>query len=138
MRRRSAVLGALLLVVAGCGGDPSGPSGSLLGRWQLQAFQRADGRPVDIPAPGRFAVEFRADGRVTVRADCNRCTGTYQADGSSLTIGPQLACTRAFCPSAPLDEQYVAALASAISYEVRGDRLTILGQGGVLRFSRLE
>jgi heat shock protein HslJ len=75
---------------------------------------------------------------VTVRADCNTCAGTYRADAGSLTIGPQLACTRAACPSAPLDQEYVTALAGATSYVVAGSRLAIFSTGGVLRFSRLE
>jgi heat shock protein HslJ len=137
--RRAAVVGALLAIVWGCSGDggPGEPSGSLVGRWQLEAFQGADGRPVAVTAPERFTVEFGADGRVIIRADCNTCTGSYQADGTSLTIGPLLACTRAACPSAPVDQQYVAALTGTVLYEIRGDRLTIRSQDGSLQFSRL-
>jgi heat shock protein HslJ len=138
MSRLAAVLGALLSIVAGCnGGGASEPSGSLVGRWQLETLEGADGRPVAVPAPERFTVEFGPDGRVAIRADCNTCSGTYQADGNLLTIGPLLACTRAACPSAPVDQQYVAALTGTAVYDVRGDRLTIRSQAGSLQLSRL-
>jgi heat shock protein HslJ len=138
MTRARAALAVLLLVVGCGGGGPSDPSGSLVGRWQLDSFQRADGSLTNVPAPERFTVAFEPGGRVAIGADCNTCTGTYRAEGSALTIGPQLACTRAACPSAPVDQEYVAALAGATSYVVAGNGLTISSTGGILRFSRLE
>jgi heat shock protein HslJ len=93
---------------------------------------------VDVPAPERFTIAFDANDRVTIRADCNTCAGMYQAATSSLTIGPQLACTQAACPSAPFDREYVTALAGATSYGVAGNDLTIASTGGILGFSRLE
>jgi heat shock protein HslJ len=91
-----------------------------------------------VPAPERFTVAFEADGRLSIRADCNSCAGAYRADESSLTIGPQLACTQAACPSAPFDRKYVTALAGATSFRVVGNDPTIGSTGGALGFSGLE
>jgi heat shock protein HslJ len=126
------------VLVAGCDGSSSGPSGSLVGRWQIESFQRSGGQPVGVPAPERFTVAFDAASRVSIRADCNTCTGTYRADAGSLAIGPRLACTQAACPSAPFDREYVTALAGATSYLVAGNELTITSTGGVLGFARLD
>jgi heat shock protein HslJ len=136
-RRLAATLAVLLLVV-GCNGGSGGPAGALVGRWQLDSFQRSDGQPVAVPTPERFTVTFEADGRLSIRADCNTCAGTYRVDRSSLTFGPQLACTQAACPSAPFDREYVTALAGATSFLVVGNDLTIISAGGILGFSRLE
>ena len=69
------------------------------------ALQHA-GAVVVSPPAGTFTLRFAEEGRLEVRADCNGCGGTYSLTGGRLSVSP-LACTRAFCPSAPFDTEYV-------------------------------
>ena len=130
---------AVLLLVSGfgllsCDGDVVGPS-ELQGEWRLQSLRRADFSVVDIADPARFTARFGEDGRLSVRADCNSCGGTFALEGESLTAGP-LACTRAFCPSAPLDTQYVGILDGRSSVDVEDGRLVIRSDRGSATFAR--
>ena len=90
----------LILVVTAslalsCSDSPSGPNApeSVLGSWELQSIQIA-GEPVTSVDPGLYTADFTMEGRVSARADCNRCSGSYAASGATLDIGA-LACTRA-------------------------------------------
>lgn len=103
-----------------------------VGQWELHAFEMG-GNIVAISNPERYTVEFTDDGRVNIRADCNRCNGAYEASGSQLTIGP-LGCTRAFCGPDSFFNEYVAALESASSYARSGNELAISYSGGTMRF----
>jgi heat shock protein HslJ len=85
---------------------------------------------------GLFTAEFQADGQLSVRADCNRCSGRHEAAGGRMSISA-LACTRAFCAgTAPFDTDFVAQLGSAQGYDVGERRLTIRSERGRLVFDR--
>jgi heat shock protein HslJ len=105
------------------------------GTWTLTALQRVGQAEVTPPVGTTFAMEI-ADGRATVTADCNRCTGAAVVGTDTLTIGPILACTRAFCPSAPFDDTFVRMLGGESAATIDGSRLTLRSDRGVLRFRR--
>jgi heat shock protein HslJ len=103
--------------------------------WVLKVYQRNDG-PTTVPRDGAFTIEFEDRDNVSVRADCNRCSGEYDATGDRLRIST-LACTRAFCTeTAPFDTEYVTQLDDARSYFVEGPLLTISTGDGLLIFDR--
>jgi heat shock protein HslJ len=88
-----------------------------------------------VPDPENYTIRFDADGRVNVQADCNLCNGSYQTDGTGLTIGP-LACTRAFCPPPSLGNLYTAVLGTTTSFQRTGEQLFInYAGGGAMAFS---
>lgn len=121
--------------VAGSGGDTPQPGVLLLGQWRALSLAPAGEKEVIVPAPARFTAEFRPDGRLALLADCNRCTGGYSAAAGLLQTTP-LACTRAYCASAPLDTQFTALVGSATSWTVSGDRLELASASGVARLQR--
>jgi heat shock protein HslJ len=117
--------------------DVTGPSNTsgptLSGPWALVA-QQPSGQPEATPPAGsRFGFEL-VDSRATVTADCNRCSGTVTLDGDTLTMGPALACTRAFCSSAPFDDTFLRLLADKSTASLDGDILTLRSERGMLRF----
>jgi len=153
---RSLALPALALGLAACSGSGvpavgptppvvTAPDGdgqtnatavtSLQGGWQLVSLQEAGGPVVAAPAPESFTAEFRADGRLHVQADCNVCNTSYEAGPGSLEVG-LMACTRAYCASAPLDTTYVSLLGDSTSWTVEDARLELRSASGVLRFER--
>ena len=54
--------------------------------WVWQDTQLANGTRVVPDGVGRYTVEFQPDGKVNVRADCNRGSGKYVQAGARLTI----------------------------------------------------
>lgn len=103
--------------------------------WKLRSFQQSDSTNVAVPNAESFTLELR-DGRMSVRADCNRCAGTYQVAGETIVLGSNAACTRAFCSTAPFDQQYVRTLSGATITRTAGDTLKAVSPAGVLTFTR--
>jgi heat shock protein HslJ len=150
--RRAAFLGglsvaALVIGVGACdvmdGASLTGPKAAWTssapipaGTWRLVSLQEA-GEPVSDIGAATFTAEFGADGRLSLAADCNRCSAVYEAGDRSLRIGV-LACTRAYCAaSAPLDTTYTNLVDSARTWSVGEDgRLELTSAAGTLRFTR--
>lgn len=118
--------------------DTTSPSDLMGGPWRLQRMRVPASRDViTVAEPERFTVEFAADDRLLVRADCNTCGGSYLLDeGDDLTVS-QLACTLIACPGASLDSQFLGILTDANSADVDDAELAIRSrQGGELFFKR--
>ena len=75
--------------------------------------------PGQVLADVRPTLSFSGDGTVSGNAGCNTFTGTYSADGSTLTFGP-LATTRMACEGAKgtLETAFVGALQATTAYEI--------------------
>ena len=115
-------------------GGTSQDGTALAGTWKAAALAPAGGAVVTIGEPERFTAEFR-DGRLSLLADCNRCSGGYTAAAGTLSTTP-LACTRAYCASAPVDTQFTALVGSATAWTVSADRLELASPAGVVRLRR--
>ena len=131
---RNVTLGIAALVFFSCSDSPTGPDEgtSVEGSWDLRSFQLAGGL-VGLIEPGFYTADFTADGHVSARADCNRCSASYSVAGTNLEIGT-LACTRAYCGEASLFDDYVAALDSATSFGRSTASLVIRHPRGILSF----
>ena len=103
--------------------------------WQLVTIRYSDDTTVVPDDPGRYSLQFQADGRLLVRADCNRGTGAWKAEGPSLTLGP-IGMTRAMCAPDSLFDRYTQALDGVVSYLVRDGKLhlAIKADTGILEF----
>jgi len=139
MSARRAGLGVLVTLLAvGCTTDPpSAPTASQLGgAWRLVAMRPA-GAQSDVPAPANasYGVTF-TDNRVSVRADCNTCTGVFSLSGQTLTAGPTLICTRAACPTMAFENTYTQLVAGDSTVSLNGVTLVLTSSRGVLRFAR--
>jgi heat shock protein HslJ len=137
MRRRDLALAAIGSLGVACGvASLTGPEDSLRGPlWRLDSFETRDDGIITVQEPERYTLRFLDDGEVEVRADCNACSGLYRAAGSSLTVGPPLACTEVYCGEASLHDAYLEALMSVRSYELEGSQLRLAYEAGTLRFS---
>jgi len=128
---------ALPTIAAGCS-SPSSPSfnaDQIEGAWTLQSIAPAGGPEQTAPAGASYSLTLTGD-RVSTRADCNVCAGSVAVDGHTLTIGPQLACTRAACPTMAFENIYVSLLAGDSTPQIDGNTLTLTSSRGVLRFRR--
>lgn len=133
MRRLALVLGVVAL--SACDESPTSPSDLVGETWRLASIERSGASPIVVPDPSRYTIQFLAGGRVSVRADCNTCSGPYVLDGLALSIRA-LACTRAFCGTASLDGEFTQALGQARLLARAGSQLTVRADGVTLQLRR--
>jgi heat shock protein HslJ len=109
------------------------PAAALSGRtWTLAALG-APGAEKLLLAGTTVTVTFGADGKLSGSAGCNSFGGGYTADGKNLAVGA-LASTKKYCGDITglMDQEsaFLAALASAKTYEVQGNQVVMLDAGG--------
>ena len=137
-----------VLVSAACASQPSAQQArSLAGTtWALHAIQSMDDAQgtTRISDPRRFTLRLGADGRASLRLDCNRGTGTWKAtpatDGMSgqLQFGP-IAATRALCAPPHLDERVARDLGYVRGYLLKDGNLymSLMADGGIYEWRPL-
>jgi heat shock protein HslJ len=138
------VVTLIALCLAGCAaerGDSAAlrtrtPDAVTSGIWQWERTVT----PVETiasPAPDRYTIELATNGRMLLRADCNRGTGSYQISEGKLAFAP-IATTRMACPPGSLDQRFLRDLERANSFFVEGGKLFIElpMDSGTLHFRR--
>lgn len=118
---------------SGGSGSPTLTTGQLTGTWTLSSLQPA-GEPAQA-SPALYTISF-ADGRVATRVDCNQCSGTVSVAGQTLTVGPNLACTRAACPTMAFETIYTSILSGDHTVEVTGNTLVLSSARGRIAFTQ--
>lgn len=104
--------------------------------WQLVRFQSSDDTVLTPDDPAKYTLAFGTDGRASVRADCNRGSGTWTSPGpSELSFGP-LALTRALCPPGPLNARFARDFEFIRSYVRRDGKLhlALWADGGIYEY----
>ncbi len=114
-------------------------SSAIAGSWRLVSMGAADA-PTASPQTTELTANFEGD-RISGSGGCNRFTGSYQTESSTLSIGA-LASTRRACEQSIMiqETRYLAALQAAQRYELDNQgELQIFYQteqeSGVLRFT---
>ena len=107
----------------------------LEGTWTLASIQRAGDAKQDRPFNSTYTLSFN-EGRLSTRADCNNCGGSFSVEGAVLTAGPNLACTRAACPTMAFENLYTSILGGDSQIVVTGSTLTLASSRGTLQFVR--
>lgn len=130
----------VILAAAGCAAAPQSMPSLAGTSWELVQFQSMDDAQgtTRIGDPSLYTVSFGTDGRATLRLNCNRAMGPWQAkaaaDGQSgsLEFG-MLAGTRALCPPPSLDERLLRDLAYVRGYLLRDGQLhmSLMADGGI-------
>ncbi len=153
--RRSAVLALGLGLIAGMASAPAiagpgvaaTPPPPLAGsQWRLVQIVSMDDavgrtRPAD---PSRYTLQLGADGKASLRLDCNRGSASWTAQTSaeptsgSFRFGP-LATTRALCPPGSLSQRLTAQIPYVRSYLIRNGHLhlALMADGGILEWEPL-
>jgi len=104
--------------------------------WELVKIQFMDDSAAVPDAASKYSLEFLAEGRVAIRADCNRGAGTWQsASPGRLEFGP-IAATRALCPPGSIADTYLAQFEWVRSYLLRGGHLFLatMADGAIVEF----
>ena len=113
------------------------PPASLAGTsWQLVRIQSMDDKVATPTDRSKYTMTFGADGRVYMRVDCNRGSGTWKsAQASQLVFGP-MAMTRAMCPPGSLHDRIVKDMPYVRSYVIKDGHLflSLMADGGIYEF----
>jgi len=144
VRLHTALVAALSFMA--CGGQIAGPSRvpaaplAMLAIdtnvvWQLRSMTSGDGSVLTIEDPSLFTMLLADDGKMSARADCNRASAGYRMGGDTLSIGP-IASTRAYCATAPVDQQFLMLLGGENIATTTGDTIQLSSPRGTLRFGR--
>ena len=103
--------------------------------WTWQTSTHEDGAIVAPEAPERYTVEFLPGGRVSVRADCNRGSGSYKLDGTRITVSA-IALTKMLCPPGSRDREFLKDVGevSGVAYRDGDLVLTTGNEAAAMRF----
>jgi heat shock protein HslJ len=127
----------MLLISLAFGASAQIPPNRLAGTsWRLVRFQTSDGKTITADDPSKYTIAFGANGRASIRIDCNRGRGAWKSSAAgALEFGP-LALTRAMCPHAALTDRLPGDMSSVRSYTIRNGHLflSLMGDGGVYEF----
>ena len=87
---------------------PQGSSNDLDGTsWQLVKFQGSDGTTLVPDDRSKYTITFGANGRTTVRVDCNRGSGSWKYKGPNQIQFGAMSMTRAKCSADSLHDRIV-------------------------------
>jgi heat shock protein HslJ len=92
----------------------------------------------DVDKPEQYTIEFFADGRLAIQADCNRGMGGYTlGPDRQITFSP-IGVTMMLCPDGSLDGRFLDTLDRVRTYaEFEGDLLLeVPMDSGTLRFRK--
>ncbi len=99
----------------------------------LQGTEWALSQLYGTPVPSdNYRVTLAEDGRISGIGDCNRFTGTYTQDGSSLKIADNLASTRMMCLNQAQEDKFLGMLREIDSYNIDGSHLMLIAHGDVM------
>jgi heat shock protein HslJ len=114
--------GAAVAVFAAQSSDLAGSA------WNVVNYNNGKEAVVGLLADTTLTVAFGDDGSISGSAGCNNFRGGYTVDGATIAIGP-LATTRMMCPTPEgvmeQEAAFIAALESAATYRIDGDRLDL-------------
>lgn len=106
--------------------------------WRWENTETSGGK-ITVDKPENYTLEFTADGKIRVKADCNRGGGSYKSDENNLTFSA-IFTTKMGCPPNSLDNRFLRGLEAARTYRVEGNSLFIegAGDGDKMKFFRVS
>lgn len=105
--------------------------------WRWQTSESATGKTT-IDKPENYQIEFLTDGKIGVKADCNRGGGSYTTTGGNISLA-RIFTTKKFCGEKSLDSRFLRALESARAFRVEGNTLLISSENetGTMKFFKV-
>jgi heat shock protein HslJ len=103
--------------------------------WLWQKTEFNSGKDIPVLAPASYTLQFLANGKINIMADCNSGGSYVVTNNVDLTIRVETL-TRAMCPPESLSEEYVKELNDTGSYTIErnGELVLALKSGAGMRF----
>ena len=119
---------ASFLTSAVAHGQKSSGSSALSGTsWQLVKFQGPDERTFSPDDKSKYTITFGANGRVTIRVDCNRGSSTWKATTKGELQFGSWSRTTAKCGPGSLHDQIVTEGAAVRNFVIKDGHLFLSG-----------
>jgi heat shock protein HslJ len=113
---------------------PASPASFHESVWRWRDTVTPEGKVVRPDNPERYTIQFLADGRLAIVADCNRGNGPYTVEKNKLSIQPA-AMTRMFCFGDSRADIFLASLLEVESFSFEKGVLQLrLRDGGMMSF----
>ncbi len=127
-----------MVFLVSCSSVSTNPTSLEGTQWRLNTIQSMDDSHYSPVENTAYTLEFLADQRILVQADCNHGIGTWVQDGASLQIGP-VGMTRMYCGQQSLEVRFLRDLDYVRSFVMRRNKLFLatLADGAILEFSAL-
>ena len=109
--------------------------------WQWVQTRYNDDRKAAPADPKNYTVQFREDGTLNVKADCNQKGGTYAASMEERRLSIEIThSTMAACPERSLEDEFVRGLTAAAIFFIKDGDLYIdmKYDSGTMRFSKQQ
>jgi heat shock protein HslJ len=105
--------------------------------WRWQESDAPMGKTT-VDKPENYQLEFMADGKLSVKADCNGGGGSYTTEGGNISF-VRIFTTKIFCGEKSLDNRFLQNLESARTYRIEGNSLFVEGAGdnGTMKFFKV-
>lgn len=103
--------------------------------WRWESAENAQGKTT-VDKPENYRIEFKADGKIGLKADCNSGGGSYEANGGDLLSIKQIFTTKMFCGEKSLDASFLRDLQSARTFRIEGNALFVEGTSGTMKFTK--
>jgi len=105
--------------------------------WRWQSSESATGKTT-IDKPENYQLQFMADGKIGVKADCNTGGGSYTTEDNNISF-VRIFTTKMFCGEKSLDSRFLRGLESARNFRIEGNNLSVGGEGenGTMKFFRV-
>ena len=107
--------------------------------WQWKQTLYNDNQKIVPADPENYTVQFREDGTLNVKADCNQKGGTYAASTKEKRLSIEIThSTMAVCPEGTLEDAFVRGLTATAIYFFKNGGLTIdlKYDSGTMQFSK--
>lgn len=118
--------------------SPAYIAAQLEGTWNLASIQPAGSAKQATPATAVYTLTFNSNGRLSTRADCNTCAGTFSVEGTNVMTAANLACTRAACPTMTFESAYTTLLGGSNEAAITTSSLTLSSPRGTMWLSRKD
>jgi len=112
-------------------------SSEIVGTWFWNSLTKGDGTEVKPSDPDRYTVQFKSDGTLSVKSDCNTASGYYKLGTSDKITIDLTGGTTKDCGSESQSTTFTSYLEEASKHEINGNRLDlVLKDGGRMRLSK--
>ncbi|MCK9280047.1 MAG: META domain-containing protein [Melioribacteraceae bacterium] len=102
-------------------------------KWVSTAYEKDN---LTVTTPDDYTIELKENGRIIVKADCNRGFGKIDMNDYKLIVG-EMSLTKMACPEGSLSGKFLNELSNATTYATNGNTLMItLKDNSVMKFTK--
>lgn len=111
-------------ILFSCDKSENEGSGELFHSWVIMDFMSVESAAYAKDKNFSPVIEFKKDGRYSLKLDVNNCSGTFNLTGESNIDISAAGCTKICCDS-KFSQKFVAMLPQITDYSIEGNKLKL-------------